>query len=54
MEPQVTMELSVPQVNAILTALGEQPANKSMDVILEIRKQVEPQLAPPIPEDRTP
>lgn len=45
MEQEIEIKLTIVQLNAILQALGKQPAEISMDLILELRKQAEPQLS---------
>jgi len=42
----ITLELTVEEVNIILTGLGELPAKASMALIAKIREQAQPQVIP--------
>jgi hypothetical protein len=46
MTPEITLSLSLEQVNAILTALGQLPYVQSADLINEIKNQANSQLHP--------
>jgi hypothetical protein len=39
------LQLSLDEINLLLSTLGELPANKSMSLILKIQQQVNPQLS---------
>jgi hypothetical protein len=41
------LQLSLDEINLLLSTLGELPANKSMSLILKIQQQVNPQLSSP-------
>ena len=42
----MTLDLTIDQINVIMSALGNAPFIQVEDLINEIRKQVQPQLAP--------
>jgi hypothetical protein len=50
MEETLKFEFTAAQANLILAALGKLPAETSMNLILEIQKQAQPQLTVPEPE----
>lgn len=43
-DQQITLNLTLNEVNAILTGLGELPAKSSMGVIQKIQQQAGPQI----------
>jgi len=51
-EQQITLNLTLTEVNAILTGLGELPAKSSMGLIQKIQQQAGPQIQPvPVVEE---
>jgi hypothetical protein len=53
-EQQITLNLTINEVNAILSGLGELPAKASMGIIQKIQQQAGPQIqavAPPTVEE---
>lgn len=46
MQTKLTLTLSPEEVNLLLGALGELPAKVSMALVLEIKKQCDPQMPP--------
>lgn len=43
----ITLNLPVPAVNTIMAALGKLPFEQVFDLVMAIREQATPQLAPP-------
>jgi hypothetical protein len=44
----MTLDLTIDQINVIMSALGNAPFIQVEGIINEIRKQVQPQLAPAV------
>jgi hypothetical protein len=44
----MTLDLTIDQINVIMSALGNAPFIQVEGIINEIRKQVQPQLAPTV------
>ena len=44
----MTLDLAIDQINVIMSALGNAPFIQVEGIINEIRKQVQPQLAPTV------
>jgi ACT domain-containing protein len=50
-QQEITLTLTLTEVNAILSGLGELPAKSSMSVIQKIQQQAAPQIQQaPVPE----
>ena len=52
MAQNIDLTLTLDQVNALLSALAEQPYKLVVSLIGEIQKQAEPQVNPPAAEDK--
>ena len=51
-DQEITLNLTINEVNAILSGLGELPAKASMGVIQKIQQQAGPQIQPvPVPAE---
>ena len=51
-DQEITLNLTINEVNAILSGLGELPAKASMGVIQKIQQQAGPQIQPaPVVEE---
>ena len=51
LNPKVTFELSLNEVNLINRGLGKLPMEESLDIFMKIRDQVVKQLQPPAAEE---
>ena len=50
MEPKVTLELSITDLNTVLSGLAKLPIEQGLETFTTIRQAAEAQLNPPAPE----
>jgi hypothetical protein len=49
----MTLDLTIDQINVIMSALGNAPFVQVEGIVNEIRKQAAPQINPPVAEEKT-
>jgi hypothetical protein len=50
MEPTIKLELTIPETNAVLTALAQRPYGEVAGLFTKIQQQAGPQVPPPSEE----